>query len=238
MKIRLSELKQIIREESEFSEINSMTDSICYGHAPLEFVKLAQKTNDPIKDWFIKSGWLDELQNSAPSNSSDVTRQDLARLLKMTSSATSRDVAYARYVDDESNIAKLFLELLSDNGYDETLEEYYGIDNQTLPLLFHLKELINRPRPYQLAYHFGLPLYPLIRTDAMTASYPSGHALVGFVMSEHYSRKYPHLESKLRHLGEQVAASREITAIHYPSDTDASRLICQIIFDNNLLTQE
>lgn len=235
MKMRLSELKQIIREESEFSEIDSTADNICYGHAPLEFVKLAQKTNDPIKDWFIKSGWLDELQNSAPSNSSDVTRQDLDQLLKLTNSATSKDVAFARYVDSESNIAKLFLKLLTDNGYDETLDEYYRIDNQTLPLLFHLKDLINRPRPYQLAHHFGLPLYPLIRTDAMTASYPSGHALVGYVMSEYYSRKYPHLESALKSLGERVAKSREITAIHYPSDTEASRLISQVIFDNNLI---
>jgi len=36
-------------------------------------------------------------------------------------------------------------------------------------------------------------------------------------------------------LGERVARSREVTGIHYPSDTQISREICNIIFENNLL---
>lgn len=235
MKIRLSELRKIIKEVSVTSENPSLANSIRYGHAPLEFVKLAQKVDDPIKEWFVSSGWVDKLKSSAPLNDSEVTRQDLDVLLKLTRSVTQSEVAYARFVDDESNIAKLFIRLLSESGYDESLEEYYRVDNQTLPLLFHLKDVVNRPRPYQLADHFGLPLYPLIRTDAMTASYPSGHALVGFVMSEYYSRKYPHLAKRLKALGTKIARSREITAIHYPSDTAAARLICDIIFKNDLI---
>jgi len=231
MKIRLSELKKIIQETSTQPPANL----IRYGHAPLEFVKLAQKDDDPIKSWFEQSGWMSKLLASAPANDSDVTRQDLETLLRLTRTATQKDVAFARFVDDESNIAKLFLKLLSDSGYNESLDEYYRVDNQTLPLLFHLKDAVNRPRPYQLAHHFGIPVYPLIRTDAMTASYPSGHALVGFVMSEYYSRKYSHLSDQLKALGKKIARSREITAIHYPSDTHASHTICQIIFKNNLL---
>ncbi len=236
MKIRLNELRKIIREEISEPERDLIsTNSIRYGHAPIEFFKLARKSDDRIKEWFIRSGWVGKIQRAAPSNDSDVTKRDLKQLLKLTREATKEDIAFSKFVDDENNIAELFLNLLAENGYEESLSEYYRIDNQTLSLLFYLKEIINRPRPYQLAHHFGLPIYPLIRTDAMTASYPSGHALVGFVMSEYYSRKYPQLSSSLKSLGEKIAFSREVVAIHYPSDTEVSRLICDIIFENDLI---
>ena len=61
------------------------------------------------------------------------------------------------------------------------MDGYFRIDNQTDVILNFLKDVINRPRPYQLAKSYNIPLYPLIRTDAMTAAYPSGHALTAFV---------------------------------------------------------
>jgi membrane-associated phospholipid phosphatase len=72
----------------------------------------------------------------------------------------------------------------------------------------------------------------------MTASYPSGHALTGFVMSEYYSKKFPKISAELKALGEKIANSREITGIHFPSDTAISRQICTIIYENNLLKDE
>jgi hypothetical protein len=69
----------------------------------------------------------------------------------------------------------------------------------------------------------------------MSAAYPSGHALAGLVMSKYYSEKYPQAADKLKALGEKIANSREITGIHYPSDTQISREISDIIIKNNLL---
>lgn len=234
MKISIGKLRRIINEASNVDERFS-ANHIRYGNAPLEFVKLARRRDDFIKEWFVQSGWMRRIQDSAPTNDSDVTRKDLEKLVEMSQSATEQDVAFSKFVDDEKNISRLFIDFLSKNGYEESLEEYYRVDDKTLSLLFYLKDVINRPRPYQLAQHYRIPLYPLIRTDAMTASYPSGHALVGFVMSKYYSRKYPHLSDSLKSLGEKVAKSREIVAIHYPSDTEVSRLISEIIFDNDLI---
>ena len=115
------------------------------------------------------------------------------------------------------------------------MEEYFMVDTQTEPLVFHLKHIINRARPYQLAYEYDLPLYPLIHTDANSASYPSGHALTAFVMSEYYSRKYPELRKDLLEFGNKIADSREKMDIHYPSDTEVSRMISKVIWENNLL---
>lgn len=149
--------------------------------------------------------------------------------------ASGEDITFARYIDDVSNLAQTFIDLLKENGYEETMGGFFGVDSQTESLLFFLKDVINRPRPYQLAKYYNYPLYPLIRTDAMTAAYPSGHALTAFVMSEYYSLKYPRIATELKALGKRIAASREITGIHYPSDTAISREICKIIFDNNLI---
>jgi hypothetical protein len=209
-----------------------------YGNSPIEYVELMQKSNDPIKNWFIKKGLVEKIKSEAPKNDSKITKNDLDVLMEKTKKATAEEIMFARHIDDESNLAQSFIDLLKENGHEETMGGFFRIDSQTDGLLFFLKDVINRPRPYQLAKYFNYPMYPLIRTDAMTAAYPSGHALTAFVMSEYYSKKYPKISAELKALGEKIANSREITGIHFPSDTAISRQICNIIFENNLLKDE
>jgi acid phosphatase (class A) len=71
----------------------------------------------------------------------------------------------------------------------------------------------------------------------MSASYPSGHALTGFMISEYYANKYPKIAERLREHGEKIAYSRELTGIHYPSDTEISREICKIVMENKLIKE-
>ena len=232
MKIRLEELRAVIRD---IIKHDISVNSICYGNPAAEYMSAIITDDDPIKRWFIVSGLMDEICLSAPKNDSDTTRRDLDALVELVGNASEEDVAFAGFVENEDNIMKLFMRVLSEAGVNASVEEYYRVDNQTLPLLHYLKHKINRPRPYQLAHHFGLPVLPLVRTDAQTASYPSGHALVSFVMSEYYSRKHPRLAPVLMELGEKIAKSRENVGIHYPSDTEVSRLISKILFKYGLL---
>lgn len=223
--------------EAQIGVLNKNVDinSVNYGNSPLEYVELMQKTDDPIKNWFIQKGLVKKIKQEAPKNDSKITKNDLDVLMEMIKNITADELTFARHIDDENNIAQAWVDLLKENGYEETMGEFFRIYNQADPILMFLKDEINRPRPYQLAKYFNYPLYPLIRTDAMTASYPSGHALLGFIMGEYYSRKFPKIAPKLKALGEKIANSREITGIHYPSDTAISREICRIIFENNLI---
>lgn len=214
-------------------EIN--IDQIVYGNPPAEYQRLATREDDPIREWFKKSGDLQRIIDSAPANSSSSTRDELKRLLVIMEEATPEELLFARHIDNVSNLAQAFVDLLQESGHTETMDNFFAIDGQSEGLLILLKDLINRPRPYQLAKAYGLPLYPLMRTDAMTASYPSGHALTGFGMAEYYARKYPDCAAALRGLGERIAKSREITGIHYPSDTRVSREICDILCANGLV---
>jgi len=226
-----------VLNEAQVGVLNTSIDinAVNYGNAPLECFELMQNPNDHIKNWFIKKGLAEKIKNEAPLNDSATTKSDLAALVEKTKKATAEEITFARYVDDVSNLAQTFIDLLKENGHEESMGGFFGIDHQTEGLLFFLKDIINRPRPYQLAKYYNYPLYPLIRTDAMTAAYPSGHALTGFVMSEYYSKKYPKLAPELKALGEKIANSREVTGIHYPSDTAVSKQICNIIFENNLI---
>lgn len=214
---------------------DSEANKIFYGNQPIDLQKLADMTDDKIKNWFINKGLVDKIVENSPKNDSEKTREDLDILLTKTKNVSSDDLIFARHIDDEANIPKAFVDLLGKYGIKITEEEHLHIEKQSDAILFYLKDLINRPRPYQLAYYYKIELYPLIRTNAMTASYPSGHALAGFMMVEYYSKKYPEAAKDLKELGERIAMSRENTGIHYPSDTEVSREIAKIIIDNNLL---
>jgi len=210
-------------------------DKIVYGNQPKDLQKFADDKNDPIKNWFIEKGLVDTIVKETPLNSGSQTRKDLDTIVEKMSKATPEDLAFARYIDDEANIPKAFIDLLGKYGHKVFEEEHLFVEAQSDAILFYLKDVINRPRPYQLAYYYKIDLYPLIRTTAMTASYPSGHALAGIMMSEHYAKLYPDASVELKELGNKIANSRELTGIHYPSDTEISRKISKIIIDNNLL---
>lgn len=223
--------------EGQIGILNTQIDinTVNYGNPPLEYIEIIQNPNDHIKNWFIENGLAEEIKQQAPLNNSEITQNDLQTLLDKTSKATAEEIMFARYVEDVSNLAQSFIDLLKEYDIDLTMGDFFNIDSQTESILHFLKDIINRPRPYQLAKYYNYPIYPLIRTDAMSASYPSGHALTGFVMSEYFSRKYPQAKNRLLELGEKIANSRELTGIHYPSDTQISREICDIIFKNNLI---
>lgn len=224
-------LEQFLNTDQKNIDINQ----IVYGNPPIEFKEIIEDKNDPIKNWFEKEGIIDKIIKEAPLNDSETTKSDLEQLIKLTANATGDDITFSRYADDQSNLPNLFIDFLNSKGYEETMDGYFRIDNQTDVILNFLKDVINRPRPYQLAKSYNIPLYPLIRTDAMTAAYPSGHALTAFVMSEHYARKHPEIASEVRDLGKRIARSREVVGIHYPSDTKISRYICSVMFDNDLI---
>ena len=226
---------KILEQSLNISRKSIDINQIVYGNSPIEFKEIIEDKNNPIKNWFEKEGLIDKIIKEAPSNDSETTKKDLDQLIKLTENATGDDITFARYADDQSNLPNIFIDFLNSKGYEETMDGYFRIDNQTDVILNYLKDVINRPRPYQLAKAYDVPLYPLIRTDAMTASYPSGHALTAFTMAEHYARKHPEIASEVREVGKKIARSREVVGIHYPSDTKISKYICDIMFENDLI---
>lgn len=225
---------KLYEEYNQFMQKEDL-DKIFYGNSNMEDQALAYKEKDKIRDWFIEQGYDKEFIKKAPKNSSDITKRDLEVMTTMMEAVTTEDMTFARIVDDVSNMAQIFIDYFGSKGIEETMGEFFRVESMTDPILFYLKNKINRPRPYQLAYALGFKLYPLIKTDAMTAAYPSGHALTAYVMSEYYSRKYPMYRGDLITIGKKIADSRVKMGIHYPSDSEVSQKICDIIWKNNLI---
>jgi hypothetical protein len=243
-KVRREVYKKLDREDllentnellEEFA--TSGANSIVFGNPPIEYIEIIKSSGNRIKEWFIEEGLADAIISGAPANDSETTMVDLQTLLEKTSRATAEEIQFARYVESVDHLAQSFVDLLKEHGIEITMGDFFSVDSQTEGLLHFLKNEIDRPRPNQLAKYYGLPLFPLVRTDAMNASYPSGHALTGFVMSEYFATKYPQITTQMRAHGERIAESRELTGIHYPSDTKVSREICKIIMENNLLKE-
>ena len=204
-----------------------------FGNQPADLQELASRPNDRLRTWFIEKGIASYIIKGAPTNDSDITKQELQSMTSVMKSVTPDDISFAREV--EQSWEQAFIDFFTAKGVVETMGEIKRVDNQTEPLLFYLKDVINRPRPYQLAYYREVPLYPSLHSDANSASYPSGHALSAHVIAEYFSRKYPEYRPELSVLAERIAQSRVQMGWHYPSDGAISKKISEIIWKNNLI---
>jgi hypothetical protein len=211
-------------------------NAVKYGNTTLEQQEKGDSSEDPIKKFFIDKGLAEKIIREAPTNYSDITQNDLQTVMSMMKSITPEDLVFARQAEESRE--QVFLDFFAAKGIKETMGELKGVDSQSESILFYLKNEINRPRPSQLAYFYKFPLYPIIPTDAMSASYPGGHAISVFILAEYYSRKYPVYRGELEQLAERIAESRIKMGLHYPSDTEISRYLCKLIWKYDLIRYE
>jgi hypothetical protein len=212
----------------------SYLDEIKYGNPPYELLQLAAK-NSPIKDWFLQNpNIFQQLINSAPANSSETTKKELEYLVNVTQNIEAAELEFA-ILCEEDHIG-VWYKFLNKIGVKTSRAEVEMITDMLDPLTYHMKYLVNRPRPYQLAHYLGIPLYPKILTNANSSAYPGGHAIDSYVIAEYYSRKKQssRISQSLQLFANRVANTRIQTGLHYPSDNEVSALITKHIFDNNL----
>ena len=63
-----------------------------------------------------------------------------------------------------------------------------------------------------------------------TPSYPSGHAVQGYLAGKYYADKYPEHSESFKQLGEDIAHSRIIGKAHYPSDKHFGKIVAEYLF--------
>lgn len=212
--------------------VGTNIDSIVYGNPTVELRMIETRPNN-IKDWFIRNGHAEAVIRQCPLNSSQATRNDLQDTMSKMESATDADVAFAKAAED--SLVKTFVDFIVDKGHTASETECNTIIEQTDPLLFFLKNQANRPRPYQLAHALELPLYPLIHTNANSASYPGGHAFDSYNLARYFGKKYPEIAEDCMAFAEKLGETRVYTGIHYPSDNTISKKISDILWENNLI---
>jgi len=166
-----------------------------------------------------------------PENNSEITREELKRLTKLTTNRTDKQLEISMLVDNR--VEDLFIPYLEKYNLSfprKTIEKLY--DTIILPVVTNLKWQYNRPRPYQLGPKLGINI-DYIETDTHhTPAYPSGHTAYGAMLAAFLSEIYPSHTSSFYELANMVGLARKTQGVHYPSDNDAAMIIVSALWQD------
>ena len=151
---------------------------------------------------------------SPPSNDSNKTRAELFYLVSYNDGVIDNKMVQA--YDD---IPKAFMPIIQKNGLQVSNEKLKEIYTQASKFIVKLKYKFNRPRPYQIAKHYGIKDFEIHKLDsAQSPSYPSGHALQGRLIALYLSDKDPENKNEYMMVGHNISESRIMARAHFPSD--------------------
>lgn len=184
-----------------------------YGNPSYESVQLI-KNSILIREW-NRLGVFDPLK-MMPYPGEQETIMELHYLLKLQHTVDSVRLAYCKKVDVD--LFGAMSEYLASYGVTASADMIKQQLDVYDPIIDYLKILYNRPRPFQTAAAYGVPLYPLVKTDASDSSYPSGHTLLALFFRHIYMQSHPELSRELMHFVLDVKLTREQGGVHYPSD--------------------
>ena len=139
--------------------------------------------------------------------------------------------------DDEftykmDKVGKSFKKLCKEIGVDYPKDVVKELKESAGAIVLDLKYHFNRPRPYLLAplYDIDLDTNEIKDTTFDSPSYPSGHATQGTLIANYLANKYPLHRGKFLKLGRDIARSRVIAKVHYPSDVQMGEMIGNDMF--------
>lgn len=213
---------------------NSPVDNIIYGDL-LGSDKYKITCKDKIIGYFFATGLINQFFNMLPpKNSSQETINELLFLERVTSNASNDEVQFA--TNAEINEKKCYVDFCKNVlGLNITTKYIDKIFDQTDPILMLLKNHFNRPRPYQLAPYYNIQLKFKVPVDAFHPAYPSGHAMDAFVMEQILSKIMPEKNVEINQFCNNMAYSRFVAGVHYPSDNKISKILSDTIFAHNLI---
>jgi len=185
-----------------------------YGNPSYESVELI-RNSILLREW-MRLGVFEPLKDM-PYPEEMETRQELEYLLQLQKTVDSPRLAYCKRVDEQ--LFDVMSEFLASYGITESADQIYANIEIYEPIIDYLKVVYNRPRPFQTAAAYGIPLYPLLESKvAGSAAYPSGHTLFGLFFRHIYMKRHPELGKELMRFVVDVKLTREQGGVHYPSD--------------------
>jgi acid phosphatase (class A) len=188
-----------------------------------------------LKPVYLRTVSLDDFQLPAPpANSSEQTRAELDYLLALQNSRTPEDVRASLYM---SNVHESPADVGRKIGYwpgpqnlPVTDSLFASVSRDADYFLWSIKFKYCRPRPYMLD--------PRIRDleESRAASYPSGHVTYAYIHAYIYQELAPEFTDLFIQKAYAMAHAREIIGVHYPSDSEVSRIFARkfvnLLFQN------
>ena len=162
-----------------------------------------------------------------PPNESNKTRSEIFYLLSYNDRVIDNEMVQA--YDD---IVKAFMPVIQKNGLQVTEEKLTDIYTQASKFITKLKYKFNRPRPYQIAKHYGIKDFEIHKLDsAQSPSYPSGHAVQGRVIARYLAGLDPKNKNDYMLVGHNISESRIMARAHYETDREYGDLLGDELYE-------
>lgn len=172
---------------------------------------------------------LDLILPPAASPDSAVTAAELGELHRIEQSRTPAQIAQAQADDREQDIF-LFANVLGPaftaSAFPATAALSSHVHEDEAAVSVSLKSAFSRPRPYQV----DATLHPVCKMVPGPTSYPSGHALSGYLLALTLVQLVPEKREQIFARADAYAHNRLVCGVHYASDTEASRELAYAVF--------
>lgn len=209
--------------------------SIAYGQASLSASKVQSKPARTPYYIDTKALDLDGLLMDPPAAGSSENQQDLSLLHQIEAARTPAMIAQAQADENQENMFA-FQSVLGPHFTPENLPITAAlgahVKNEQSVAGGILKNHFQRPRPFQV----DNTLHPVCRTKPTHDSYPSGHALTGYLEALTLAEMLPEKRDQLLARADEYAHNRAVCGVHYVSDVEASRSLAYAIFGYMLAT--
>ena len=157
-----------------------------------------------------------------PENSSATTLDEIKHLANIKQNK--------KFVEMHDDIKEVFKNTLAELELPYIEEELESLLKQSAKFVMELKYKYNRPRPHQIAEFYGINLNGVKLDTMRTPSYPSGHAIQGYLLGMYFGDKYPQSRKVFTQLGEDIAQSRIVAKAHYPSDKSFGKVVAEYLY--------
>ena len=157
-----------------------------------------------------------------PENSSATTLDEIKHLANIKQNK--------KFVEMHDDIKEVFKNTLAELELPYIEEELKSLLKQSAKFVMELKYKYNRPRPHQIAEFYGINLNGVELDTMNTPSYPSGHAIQGYLLGMYFGDKYPQSRKVFTQLGEDIAQSRILAKAHYPSDKSFGKVVAEYLY--------
>jgi len=170
-----------------------------------------------------------------PPAGSAANNAELAELHTIESKRTPAQAAAAKKDEGEENLF-LYETVLGPRFNAESLPITAAlgshVKNEQSVAGAALKAIFHRVRPYNT----DKTLRPVCELTDQPNSYPSGHALTGYLEGLTLAEIVPEKREAILARADEYAHSRLVCGVHYPSDVEASRKVAYVVFGYMLAT--
>ena len=164
-----------------------------------------------------------------PAVDSAANKAELAELHRIEQARTPEQVAAAKRDEDEEDMFAFKTVLGADfNPEALPLTAALGehVKNEQSVAGTQLKMVFPRARPYNA----DKTLHPVCAVTDAVNSYPSGHALTGYLEAFTLVEMVPEKRAAILERADEYAHNRLVCGVHYPSDIEESRRVALLIF--------